>query len=149
VIVVDASLVTKWIVPEDDSALALALLNEYRRRRERVVGPSLGGYEITNVLRQRMRRLGLTEPDVLPQLDDYFALSIEVRPTSRASRERLHRRALLIAAQLALPAAYDAHYVALAEALKCDLWTADERLFRAVRAEFPYVRLLRSYEPAR
>ncbi len=38
------------------------------------------------------------------------------------------------------PRAYDAQYLALAERLDCSFWTADERLFNAVRGAFPRVR---------
>ena len=40
------------------------------------------------------------------------------------------------------PAAYDAHYLALAEMMDCEFWTADERLFNAVRDELSWVRWL-------
>ena len=43
----------------------------------------------------------------------------------------LHVRALQLASQLKQNAAYDAHYLALAESLSCELWTADERFYRA------------------
>ena len=36
-------------------------------------------------------------------------------------------------------AAYDSFYLALAEGLQCDLWTADRRLFNAV--DLPWVHL--------
>ncbi len=35
------------------------------------------------------------------------------------------------ASQLKQNAAYDAHYLALAESFGCELWTADERFYRA------------------
>ena len=37
-------------------------------------------------------------------------------------------------------AVYDSHYLALAETLGCDLWTADERFYRAVSPVAPNVR---------
>ena len=43
----------------------------------------------------------------------------------------LHARALEIASQFKQGAAYDSHYLALAEIVGCELWTADERFFRA------------------
>ena len=43
----------------------------------------------------------------------------------------LHRRAMELAAQLRQDAAYDAYYLALAELLDCELWTADQRFYRA------------------
>jgi predicted nucleic acid-binding protein len=38
------------------------------------------------------------------------------------------------------PTAYDAQYLALAERLACDFWTADERLFNAASQQLPYVK---------
>jgi len=34
------------------------------------------------------------------------------------------------------PRAYDAQYLALAEPLSCDFWTADERMFNALKDRF-------------
>ena len=45
-----------------------------------------------------------------------------------------------LAHRFGIPAAYDAHYLALAEVEKCELWTADERLWNAVRSEVDWVR---------
>jgi predicted nucleic acid-binding protein len=54
----------------------------------------------------------------------------------------LHERALSLAQRFALPAAYDAHYMALAEHLDGELWTSDRRLIQAVGAEMPQVHLV-------
>jgi len=54
-------------------------------------------------------------------------------------------RAFELAARFRRPAAYDAHYLALADYLECPLWTADQRLYNAVRADFPRIRWLGDY----
>ena len=46
----------------------------------------------------------------------------------------IHSRALELASLLRQGAAYDVHYLALAESLGCELWTADERFYRAATA---------------
>jgi predicted nucleic acid-binding protein len=56
--------------------------------------------------------------------------------------EDSHRRSLALAAELDIASAYDAHYLALAEELDCELWTADSRLYNAVRDRFPRIRML-------
>lgn len=58
----------------------------------------------------------------------------------------LHGRALELASELGQGAAYDAHYLALAEALDCELWTADERFRRAASPGFPFVHALSEVE---
>ncbi len=55
----------------------------------------------------------------------------------------LHRQALKIAQRYNLPATYDAHYLALAERLGIEFWTADRRLFNAVRSSLSWVNLVR------
>lgn len=40
------------------------------------------------------------------------------------------------------PRAYDAQYLAVAERLGCDFWIVYERLFNAVREQFPGIRWL-------
>jgi predicted nucleic acid-binding protein len=43
---------------------------------------------------------------------------------------------------------YDAHYLALAQRLECEFWTADEELVDAVRPGFPWVHALAEIEGA-
>ena len=61
----------------------------------------------------------------------------------------LHRRAWELAQHFNRPAAYDSHYLALAEIAGCPFWTADERLFNAVRHELVWVHWLGDYSAAR
>jgi predicted nucleic acid-binding protein len=44
--------------------------------------------------------------------------------------------------RFSLPAAYDAHYLALAAQLGGEFWTADAKLAGVVQAELPWVRLV-------
>jgi len=52
----------------------------------------------------------------------------------------LQPRALSIATRFKRPKAYDAQYLAVADLLGCELWTADRRLASAVAGELPWVR---------
>ena len=49
-----------------------------------------------------------------------------------------------IASELGQGAVYDSHYLALAELLNCELWTADERFYRATATNWPNVRWIGS-----
>ena len=115
-LVVDASVVVKWVVNEPGTPQALAL------RRRRLYAPDLLAAECANVLWKKVRRNELTESEAL------FA----ARLLQRAAVELMPMRALLEpATRLALALdhpAYDCAYLALAESLSCDLVTADRRL---------------------
>jgi predicted nucleic acid-binding protein len=54
----------------------------------------------------------------------------------------LEVRAWDLARRFNRPAAYDAYYLAVAEAAACSLWTADARLYRAVHDPLNWVQLL-------
>ena len=51
--------------------------------------------------------------------------------------DALLKRGYELATQYNRPTAYDAQYLALAERLSCDFWTADERMFNAVKDKSP------------
>jgi predicted nucleic acid-binding protein len=135
VICVDASVAVKWILEEERSDLALALYDAVVQAGQSIVAPPLLPLEVTNILRQRMRanpEVSLTE--ATDQLDDFLA-----RPNDYHNPMGLHHQALVLADALDLPATYDAHYLALAERLGCELWTDDLRLIRRVATSLPFV----------
>ena len=133
-VVVDASIAIKWLVEEDHSREADQLLTTWDRDNTRVIGPHLLPTEIANGLYQRVRR-GHISLATAVQLEAAF-LEKDIALVQSA---HIHLRAMRIASELSQNAAYDAHYLALAESLDCDLWTADQRFFQAAASDFPRV----------
>jgi len=136
-VVVDASIGIKWAVDEPYSPEARLLLVEWRTARRQMIAPTLFFFEITNALSKRVRRGQLTLADARAGLQ-YL---LEVGPIVLQS-DAIHRRGLELAARFGLTAAYDAHYLALAESHQCECWTADERLWNSVKRELNWVRWL-------
>ena len=68
-------------------------------------------------------------------------LSVDVAIELHAARN-LYRRAIQLASGLRQSAVYDCIYLALAEAQDGELWTADERFYRAASPQFSSVRWL-------
>lgn len=139
-ICVDSSVAAKWSFVELHSFQARALLRVTLEQQEPIIAPPLLPSEVANVIRQRLRqgRLDLGEARAL--LAQFLAV-----PLSLQAPETLYDRALLLADQYGLPAIYDAQYVALAELLDATLWTADQRLLRALGGRLPLVRWIAEY----
>jgi predicted nucleic acid-binding protein len=134
---VDASLVLKLVLGEDDSPQAIALWRRWIDEDVTVAAPPLLAYEATSVLRTKVYR-GL----LAPEIGDEAFREIHLQGIRYLSPENLHVRAWELAKRLQRPAAYDTHYLALAEILGCEFWTADKRLSNAVRDELPWIRHL-------
>ena len=147
-IVADNSVATKWVFREELSDLADLLLAEQIAAAALIAVPRLLPFEFTNVALKRVRRNGLALDDALMAVDTLWSFPSEIHPRTTQEHERIHHRALEFAAIYGLSAACDAHYVALAESIDCDLWTADRRLLREVGSQFPRVRSLDSFVPA-
>ncbi len=130
---VDANLVVRLVaVPGDE-----AVWRHWKRwsaERRRLAAPTLLHYEVTNALYRYQKAGWMSMPAI--QLAQKAAFSL---PISLFGEADLHRRALELAGRLDLPAAYDAHYLALAETLGAEFWTADSRLVQAVRDVLPWV----------
>jgi predicted nucleic acid-binding protein len=71
------------------------------------------------------------------------ALAIDV---SLQTFDTIHQRAWQLAADFNRPTAYDTHYLALAEHFGCPFWTADQKLFNAVRENLAWVNFLGNYK---
>jgi predicted nucleic acid-binding protein len=101
------------------------------------LAPGLALAEITNALLQNVASRALSPYDANAALRELprFLMFSEITTG-------LCRRALALALSVRSRAIYDFYFVALAEELGCELWTADERSWRTVRLAYPRARLL-------
>lgn len=142
-VVVDASIAIKWVLTENDSDRALALLERWIQAGAHLLVPPHFFVECSAVLQKRIRRGELNRQDAL---DLYMALQdtefiIHGDP-------QLGQLALDAAGRYGLSSAYDAHYVALAELYQAEMWTADERMFNSLGGKAPFAHVLREYSPS-
>ena len=121
---VDANIVIQRVV----SNTAEDLWETWVGSGVRLIAPTLLYYEVTNGLYRYLKAGIFSLETVEKTLRAAMALPIEL-----VGEADLHQRAKDLAAKYNLPAAYDAHYLALAERLEVELWTADARLFNAVQ----------------
>ena len=138
-------MVAKWILTEDDSARARHFYRACIQANEQLVAPHLLASEVTNILKQRMRRgqHPLTLAEAMDLLRQFLRLPVEL-PAPLG----LYESALALADSENLPAAHDANYLALAQLTGSRFWTADERLFRAVTHRLPFVHWIGEYRGA-
>lgn len=142
-ICVDASLTLKLVLAEPDSALVRSLWAAWEARDVDIIAPSLWGYEVTSVIRNKVYHGKLTADEGERAFAAIHLLGVEL-----LTLPDLHERAWVLAKRFDRPAAYDVHYLAVAEALRCEFWTADEHLYDAVKDQLPWVRWLGDFRPA-
>lgn len=138
----DAGVLIKLVTSEEDSDKADALWEMWQDNDVEVIAPGLLPFELTSVLRKKVYRSLLS-----PEEGEAAFVSIHRMPVQIHKPADLHRRAWELAKRFNRPAAYDAHYLALAEILNCEFWTADERLYNVVKDELPWVRWLGDFQP--
>ncbi len=122
-LIVDASVAAKWVLPEPGSDEAAAL----RTQDSALIAPSLVAAEISNALWKSARRGDLQHESVGRMLQVAMGHFTRLIPI-----ETLAMNALRLALKLQHPI-YDCFYLALAERERAPLITADERLIRAAR----------------
>lgn len=133
---VDANLVLRLVADPADEPIQ-RLWERWDAERRQLAAPTLLYYEVANAL-YRYRKLGyLRDSSVKLAFGAALALPLELH-----GEPDLHWRALALAAKFSLPTAHDAHYLALAELLAGEFWTADGRLARAVQSSLPWVHLV-------
>lgn len=132
---VDANLVIK-LVDQSASGDIEKLFEDWIQQDHTIVAPYLLRYEITNIIRQMQRHGQMTE-----QIANDAIRAMVLLPIFLSTDANLHLQAMIISNRFNLPASYDAHYIALADGLGCEFWTADRRLARAVQHELGWVRL--------
>ena len=134
---VDANLVLKLVLVEEDSPLVHELWDRWIDEGVEIVAPPLLAFEGTSVIRNKVH-CGLVPPDE----GELMFEALQAQGVKLLYPEGLDRIAWELAIKFDRPAAYDSHYLALAEMLSCELWTGDRRLYNVVKDELPWVKWL-------
>ena len=130
--VLDSGTLLATVQIEAYTPQARGLVKSLTAHEIQIAAPTLLYYELVAVARKWVyRKLAMPEQAQVA-LDTILRYPVELH-----FDEALVRRAYALASELDQPTAYDAQYLALAERLSCDFWTADERLFNAVQNDFP------------
>jgi predicted nucleic acid-binding protein len=140
-VVVDANIALKWVLTEADSQVAQALLAEWKKKKLAVFVPALLPYEVTNILYREVRAGRIT----FDIARDGINLILRTVSLDFSRDSALNFRAMALANRFDLPATYDTHYLALAELKDCPLWTADTRMWRAVKDQLDWVHWIGEY----
>jgi predicted nucleic acid-binding protein len=138
-LVVDACVVLKWQLDDEaDVDKALALRDDYLiQGLTALSAPPLLIYEIANGIWSAARRARLKPELAQEALSNLLACDIDIQGPPP-------ERVLAIALDLNVTA-YDGAYVAVAEQLGAELWTADRTLFDAASQRLPWVRWIGDY----
>jgi len=139
-LVVDASIVVKWLNPYETLAdKANFIRDDYEQSRISLLVPAFWDYEAANGINKAVARGQLSEQEGR----DAIALLLAVRahkeplPSPRESYELARRYQRSV---------YDSWYLDLAERTGCEFWTADQRLYNAVKDKVSFARWLEDYE---
>lgn len=141
-VVVDASIVVKLFVPEQYSNQAKSLASSWETDGTMLFAPDFMASEFATALRKKIQEGILSGREAKSLISQLYGSGIDFRPS-----RPLHDRAIDLAVELNQRLAYDAHYLALAESLNCEFWTADEPFYRAARNTYPQVQWIGSYRP--
>ncbi len=139
VVVVDASVVLKWQFDDEECVAQAVTLRDdfYLRGAIRVIAPQLLTYELANGIAVAARKKRIAPDKAAEAMSNLLALGIELREVEPLSSLELALRYNL--------SAYDAAYLALARAEKCELWTGDKALYQAVKGEPSLVQWIGDY----
>lgn len=119
-LVVDASVVVKWFVPEEDSEKAVRLRDRHIEGSLTLIAPDLVIYEVINALTHHPE---VSDEDLHRDVEALFMVDLDLVPPSTDLMISISERARKLSISI-----YDSSYLTLAELLATNLVTADKRL---------------------
>lgn len=139
--VIDASVALKWHLDDEEAIKeARQLLRDYGNGKIAITAPKLFLVEIGNAFNVAVMRTRLKEEKALTYFQEILEISIPLIDytdflLSAWKFAREHNRSV-----------YDSVYVVTAQHLDCELYTADKRLYNALKDKFSYVRWIGEYD---
>jgi len=127
-IVVDSGIIVKWFVSEPDSIQARLIYDDYENGNLGLLAPDLLYVEFGNVIWKKQVLQNFDETDAALAIEQFKKIYFT-----------------LIAVQFKRTF-YDSLYLALNQRENCEFVTADEKLYNAVKADFPNTILLADWK---
>jgi predicted nucleic acid-binding protein len=126
-LVLDASVAIKAILPNPLQGHCRSLVSTFAETQP--VAPALWAYETTSALTKAVHFGQINVGEAYMLLEQIALLGVELFATSL----ELNHAAFAWTLKLKRPAVYGSYYLALAQNLDCPFWTADSRLFNALK----------------
>ena len=123
-LVIDSNIVAALILPLPYSDQAARRVTVWKELGTVLYAPILLEYELSTILRRGIIKGLLTAETAAKAIRIVSTVNIQCQLPS----PELHEQALCWAERLGHAKAYDAHYLALDDQLRAELWTADRRL---------------------
>ncbi len=126
-IVIDASVATKWFLIEEDSQDALKILHSELK----LIGPTLAKYEVAGAITRRAKDKLITANDATVYMDRWLrAVATNVVRLEEDNRDITLGQELAVKLAHGLP---DCVYLAMAKRLEIPLVTADDTFAKKAR----------------
>lgn len=137
-VIIDTSLVYKWLVyeePKEITESARKLLRRFLKGKEKILCPNLILYELANMLAYK---INLTKPEI----DDIWRKFSNIDLPLENPTEDFLKKCIDFSLKYHVTV-YDASYAVLALEKNCILFTADNKF--AKKINLPFVKLLTRY----
>jgi predicted nucleic acid-binding protein len=140
-LVVDASVVSKWLFRgEDLRAKAKDLIADFTKRKTALIAPRIIIYEVESNIQLKFLKGIINLREANTCVDKFRKVGITIEEP-----QGLVDKAREIARLTRQERIYDSLYAALAELRGCDFWTADKKFHDAANKQFASVRFLADY----
>lgn len=142
-VVIDANILIAFGLSDEPlHTQAVSILSMWLKQETALLAPSLFRSEITAVVRKAVFQERITHHQGRDLLERLLSFPVKFHEDTD-----LLKTAYELAEKYKRPRAYDAQYLALAERMDCEFWTADERMFNAINAKFSLIRWLGDWTP--
>lgn len=127
VIIIDASIAAKWLLPDEDDFIADTIKRAFGNRQVEIAVPLFIFYEVNNLLKSAALSDRISFKDSLDFYENFLNLNFNIH-----SSKLLLKNTLQTALEFEI-SSYDASYVALSEYLQIPFYTADLKLLKKVK----------------